>query len=71
MMESQHGLCVICSCDLNDLGRHPDVEHCHITGKFRGIACNPCNRAMGSVGDDPKRLRALADYLEKHLPEGS
>ncbi len=32
--------------------------------KFRGWLCGPCNRALGCGGENPKILRALADYLE-------
>lgn len=41
------------------------VDHCHTTGKIRGIICHPCNVAAGVVGDSPNRLRAIASYLEK------
>lgn len=39
-------------------------DHCHKTGKFRGIICDNCNVSMGLAGDDPTLLRALADWLE-------
>jgi len=41
------------------------MDHDHRTGQFRGLICDPCNRALGFAGDDPARLRALADYLEQ------
>lgn len=40
------------------------VDHCHRQGSVRGLLCDDCNRSAGAVGDDPARLRALADYLE-------
>lgn len=30
----------------------------------RGVLCAWCNTALGYAGDDPARLRAMADYLE-------
>jgi hypothetical protein len=39
-------------------------DHCHATGKFRGIICDNCNVAMGLTGDQPELLRALADWIE-------
>jgi Autographiviridae endonuclease VII len=41
------------------------IDHCHVTGVTRGLLCRDCNTAIGQVGDDPTRLRALADYLER------
>lgn len=57
------GSCPLC-------GRTPThrlhVDHDHGTGRVRGLLCGSCNRAIGLMGDDPARLRAAADYLEKH-----
>lgn len=39
------------------------LDHCHKTGKVRGVLCRACNLALGYVDDDPARLRALIDYL--------
>jgi len=40
-------------------------DHCHITNLHRGWLCSKCNTIVGFAGDDPDRLRALAEYLEK------
>jgi hypothetical protein len=53
----------------NDRPNHKkgwQVDHCHATGITRSILCGPCNAALGSVQDDPARLRAMADYIERH-----
>jgi hypothetical protein len=42
------------------------VDHCHVTGSFRGWLCNNCNVSIGMSGDNPAMLRRLADYLEEH-----
>jgi hypothetical protein len=43
------------------------IDHCHTTGKIRGVLCNPCNTALGFAKESPHRLRSLADYIEQTL----
>jgi hypothetical protein len=63
MLEAQNGACAVCfTKDPGAKGWH--VDHCHSTGKVRGILCCGCNSAAGHTGDSPDRLRVLADYLE-------
>ena len=45
-------------------GRRLDFDHCHLTERFRGWLCNPCNMALGCAKDQSARLRRLADYLD-------
>lgn len=46
---------------------HWHTDHCHTTGEIRGILCQRCNQGIGLFSDNPARLRAAADYLEKHV----
>lgn len=61
MAESQGWACKICN-------RIPEnklhVDHCHETGKIRGLLCGGCNVGLGHFGDDPERLKYAAAYLE-------
>jgi hypothetical protein len=68
MVRVQGGRCAVCgSPDPGTRGaKHFHVDHCHKSGRIRGLLCNGCNAAIGHAGDDPNRLRALADYLEDH-----
>jgi len=43
----------------------PSVDHCHKTGKWRGLLCLRCNKSIGAFGDDIQLLRAALTYLEK------
>ncbi|MDP9144093.1 MAG: endonuclease VII domain-containing protein [Actinomycetota bacterium] len=42
------------------------IDHCHKTNQVRGVLCHLCNVALGAMHDDADRLRAAADYIEKH-----
>lgn len=44
------------------------LDHCHRTGKVRGMLCGPCNLALGLMRDNPERLRKAAAYLESGGP---
>lgn len=39
------------------------VEHCHTSGKIRGVVCPKCNRAIAVLEADPMWLKALETYL--------
>lgn len=39
------------------------IDHCHTTGKVRGLLCHSCNVALGWVRDNPATLKRLAEYL--------
>lgn len=56
----QRGRCSLC----NKKPIRLYVDHCHSTGKVRGLICNECNRALGLVRDDRETLRKMIDYLE-------
>jgi hypothetical protein len=49
-------------------GTHDDlcIDHNHANGKARAALCRKCNSILGLAEDSPVRLRAAADYLEKH-----
>lgn len=67
MLNGQGGRCAACPSDGG--GRTLHIDHDHKTGKVRGLLCGPCNRALGSVRDEPATLRALADYLDRSQKE--
>lgn len=69
MLAEQGGGCAVCgSTEIgNKKAKHFHVDHCHTTGKVRGLLCSGCNTAIGQAAEDPARLRALADYVEVHI----
>lgn len=46
-------------------GKRVHVDHCHTTGRFRGLLCSKCNLTAGHWEDSPEHLRAVANYLER------
>ncbi len=39
------------------------IDHCHKTGKVRGLLCKLCNCGLGYFRDDPKLMLAAITYL--------
>jgi hypothetical protein len=64
MLEAQKGVCFVCKQTCKT-GRRLAVDHCHATGRIRGLLCHACNCALGRTNDDPEILRGLANYLER------
>ncbi|MBZ6082244.1 endonuclease VII domain-containing protein [Streptomyces olivaceus] len=59
LVASQGGACCIC---LAAPAAH--VDHCHETGRVRGVLCFSCNAALGQFKDRPDAIRRAAAYLE-------
>ncbi|WP_404800888.1 endonuclease VII domain-containing protein [Pseudoblastomonas flavescens] len=81
MFENQAHRCCLCGgpgFKMADHHRVPlVVDHCHTTGKVRGLLCHNCNRALGLLQDDPEVMVKAAEYIEAHregattIPKGS
>ena len=39
------------------------IDHCHKTGKVRGVLCFDCNTGLGKLGDDVEGLQRAIKYL--------
>jgi hypothetical protein len=64
LVSEQDGCCAICGLRAEYVPSLA-VDHCHKTGKVRGLLCRKCNTALGQLGDDPDRLRKAIEYLER------
>lgn len=66
MLAMQNGRCAICGHeDSTNKSFFPVVDHCHTTGRVRGLLCMNCNQGLGKFKDDPDRLFAAIAYLRK------
>lgn len=71
MLASQDGACAICrSKSPGARCRNLFVDHCHRTGRVRGLLCNRCNLALSKFGDDLPGFRAVVAYLEGYIRYG-
>lgn len=60
---NQNKVCAICCKP--DKNKRLSVDHCHVTGKIRGLLCSKCNRGLGLLNDEVEILKRCILYLEK------
>jgi hypothetical protein len=63
MLEAQDNACAICRRAITTFNLH--VDHCHGTGRVRGLLCKTCNHGLGQFYDSPENLRRAAAYIER------
>lgn len=61
MKQEQGGVCKICKGSSST--KALVVDHCHLSGKVRGLLCHNCNTGLGMFRDNPMTMRSAADYL--------
>lgn len=67
MEKDQSGVCLICKkTERNKKTKYLSVDHCHKTGKVRGLLCSRCNSAIGLLRDCPERITAALAYIKRH-----
>ena len=59
----------MCGVHESELKTKLNLDHCHITGTFRGWLCGSCNRALGYAGDSEVNIMKALEYL-KGPPDG-
>jgi hypothetical protein len=66
MFANQNGKCKICNSSNTGRGdKWLVVDHCHESGKIRGLLCNTCNRALGLFKDNIQTLEKALFYLNE------
>lgn len=61
--ETQEGRCGICSCDGPLV-----IDHCHHTGRVRGLLCHHCNTGIGLLRDSHPVLLAALQWVDPMQP---
>jgi hypothetical protein len=69
MREQQLFSCLICKEHEDTLKRGLFVDHCHATGKVRGLLCHHCNVMLGLAKDNQDTLERAIKYLNEHSTE--
>ena len=65
MLARAENKCEICGVHQKDLKKKLVIDHCHDTGKLRGMLCHACNLAIGKLGDSYEKVKRATDYLKK------
>lgn len=64
MLISQCGRCATCGEPFGPTRQtFEHIDHCHKTGKVRGLLCPQCNKALGLARDNPMTLFNMYMYL--------
>jgi len=63
--------CPVCGDAIEGWGRGGGgvVDHCHLSGKVRGILHSHCNSGLGMFKDKPDICERAASYLRKHYQD--
>ncbi len=63
LYKNQQGKCAVC-LEEPKTARSLHVDHCHSTGKVRGLLCHGCNTGIGAMRDSPEILSKALSYLK-------
>ena len=63
LLQQQNGKCAICGTD-SPRKRSWVLDHCHSTGKIRGVLCRQCNIGIGMFFDNVEILERTIQYLK-------
>lgn len=62
-LRMQDHRCALCGRPDGHDGKRLVIDHCHATGRVRGLLCSRCNSALGYFEDDPHRIANAVAYL--------
>lgn len=65
MVADQDNKCLLCLEEPSDIYGRLVVDHCHQTGKVRGLLCRMCNIHLSKIEACPDYFNRVKVYLEK------
>lgn len=65
LVKKQNECCACCGKHQSELRVALNVDHCHDTGKVRGLLCWDCNVGIGKLGDTEEGLQMALDYIRR------
>ena len=68
LLERSNNGCEICG---EPFRATPHIDHCHDTGRVRGLLCSHCNHGLGKFRNDPQLLRKAIRYLKRCVERSS
>lgn len=63
LLAEQNNACAICRVPVKNLNRMICIDHCHTSGKLRGLLCHNCNSGIGLLKDNIQILEQAIQYL--------
>ena len=70
LLESQDYKCAICKTRKpGEKNKHLVVDHCHKTGKVRGLLCQSCNVGLGYIEKMRRNLSLVFEYLDRDFSD--
>lgn len=64
MFDKQQGCCLVCGRHATELKSPLCIDHCHYTGKVRGLLCYGCNTGLSYY---EKHKEGYEKYLSKFI----
>jgi len=64
ILENQNFSCAICLEHIDNVLNTLYVDHCHTTGKIRGLLCSKCNVSLGLMKENTTNIIRMLNYLE-------
>ena len=66
ILTNQNNACAICGTTTDKSPKPLFVDHCHTSGKIRGLLCQYCNTGLGHFKDNRINLLKAVDYLSNN-----